>query len=137
MALFMFVESIIKKKKINVFNKGKMSRDFTYVDDIVNGVVSVLEKPNIKNKRKNTPYSIFNIGSGKSIKLMTFIKEIESNLKIKSQKRLMGMQLGDVKRSLSSVRKLEKWIGYNPKFNVKIGIKNFIDWYLKYYKIKL
>ena len=137
MALFMFVESIIKKKKINVFNKGKMSRDFTYVDDIVNGVVSVLEKPNINNKTKNKPYSIFNIGSGKSIKLMSFIKEIEKNLKIKSQKRLMGMQLGDVKRSLSSVRKLEKWIGYNPKFNVKIGIKNFIDWYLKYYKIKL
>ena len=137
MALFMFVESIIKKKKINVFNKGKMSRDFTYVDDIVNGVVSVLEKPNINNKIKNTPYSIFNIGSGKSIKLMSFIKEIEKNLKIKSQKRLMGMQLGDVKRSLSSVRKLEKWIGYNPKFNVKIGIKNFIGWYLKYYKIKL
>ena len=134
MALFMFVDAIIKGKKINVFNRGKMSRDFTYIDDIVDGVINVLNKPSIS---KNTPYSIFNIGSGKSVKLMDFIKEIEKNLKILSKKRLMPMQLGDVKRSLSSVNKLNKWVGYSPKFNIKIGIRNFVDWYLKYYKIKL
>ncbi len=136
MALFMFVDSIIKGKKIEVFNRGKMSRDFTYIDDIVEGVVNVLKKPTI-SKNKKTPYSIFNIGSGKSVKLMDFIKEIEKNLKILSKKKLMPMQLGDVKRSLSSVNKLYKWVGYSPKFNIKIGIRNFVDWYLKYYKIKL
>ena len=134
MALFMFVDAIIKGKKIDVFNRGKMSRDFTYIDDIVDGVINVLNKPSIS---KNTPYSIFNIGSGKSVKLMDFIKEIEKNLKISSKKKLMPMQLGDVKRSLSSVNKLNKWVGYSPKFNIKIGIRNFVDWYLKYYKIKL
>jgi UDP-glucuronate 4-epimerase len=134
MALFMFVDAIIKGKKIDVFNRGKMSRDFTYIDDIVDGVINVLNKPSIS---KNTPYSIFNIGSGKSVKLMDFIKEIEKNLKISSKKRLMPMQLGDVKRSLSSVNKLNQWVGYSPKFNIKIGIRNFVDWYLKYYKIKL
>ena len=134
MALFMFVDAIIKGKKIDVFNRGKMSRDFTYIDDIVDGVINVLNKPLIS---KNIPYSIFNIGSGKSVKLMDFIKEIEKNLKISSKKKLMPMQLGDVKRSLSSVNKLNKWVGYSPKFNIKIGIRNFVDWYLKYYKIKL
>ena len=137
MALFMFVDSMIKGKKINVFNRGNMSRDFTYIDDIVNGVVNVLKKPKSSSDKKSSPYSIFNIGSGKSIKLMDFIKEIEKNLKIISKKRLMPMQLGDVKRSLSSVNKLKKWIGYSPKFNTKIGIRNFVNWYLKYYKIKL
>ena len=83
MALFMF-ELNDKGKKINVFNRGNMSRDFTYIDDIVNGVVNVLKKP--KSSSDKVPYSIFNIGSGKSIKLLDFIKEIEKNLKIKSKK---------------------------------------------------
>ena len=68
---------------------------------------------------------------------MDFIKEIEKNLKIKSKKKLMPMQLGDVKKSLSSVNKLNNWIGYKPKFNIQIGIRNFVQWYLKYYQIKL
>ena len=137
MALFMFVKSIIQGKKINVFNRGNMSRDFTYVDDIVDGIVKVIKKPKVSRNKKTIPYSIFNIGSGKSIKLMDFIKEIEKNLKIKSKKKLMPMQLGDVKKSLSSVNKLNNWIGYKPKFNIQIGIRNFVQWYLKYYQIKL
>lgn len=137
MALFMFVKSIIQGKKINVFNRGNMSRDFTYVDDIVEGIVKVIKKPKVSRNKKIIPYSIFNIGSGKSIKLMDFIKEIEKNLKIKSKKKLMPMQLGDVKKSLSSVNKLNNWIGYKPKFNIQIGIRNFVQWYLKYYQIKL
>ena len=68
---------------------------------------------------------------------MDFIKEIEKNLNKISKKKLMPMQLGDVKRSLSSVNKLNSWVNYKPRFNIKIGIKNFVDWYLKYYKIKL
>jgi len=68
---------------------------------------------------------------------MDFIKEIEKNLTKISKKNLMPMQLGDVKRSLASVKKLNEWVGYKPKFNTKIGIRNFVDWYLKYYKIKL
>jgi UDP-glucuronate 4-epimerase len=136
MALFMFVKAIIEKKKINVFNRGNMARDFTYIDDIVDGVIRVLEKPVII-KKKIIPYSVFNIGSGKSIKLTEFIREIEKNLKKISKKKLMPMQLGDVKQSLSSIYKLHKWVGYKPKFNIKIGIKNFINWYLSYYKIKL
>ena len=136
MALFMFVDSIIKGKKINVFNNGNMSRDFTYIDDIVEGVINVIKKPKISKNKKLIPYEIFNIGSGKSIKLMDFIKEIEKNLERISKKKLMPMQLGDVKRSLSSVKKLNKWVGYKPKFNIQIGIRNFVDWYLRYYKIK-
>ena len=137
MALFMFVDSIIKNKKINVFNRGKMSRDFTYIDDIVEGIIKVLKKPKKPKKKKIAPYAIFNIGSGKSIKLMDFINEIEKNLKKISKKKLMPMQLGDVKRSLSSVNKLNKWVGYKAEFNIQKGIRNFVDWYLKYYKIKL
>ena len=114
-----------------------MSRDFTYIDDIVEGIIKVLKKPHKPKKRNIAPYAIFNIGSGKSIKLMDFIKEIEKNLKKISKKKLMPMQLGDVKRSLSSVNKLNKWVGYKPEFNIQKGIRNFVDWYLKYYKIKL
>ena len=68
---------------------------------------------------------------------MSFIREIEKNLKKISRKKLMPMQLGDVKRSLSSVNKLNRWVGYKPRFTIKVGVKNFVEWYLKYYKIKL
>lgn len=137
MALYMFVKSILNKKNINVFNRGKMFRDFTYVDDIVDGIIKVVNKPvSRQNKKLNqAPYSVFNIGSGKSVKLLKFISEIEKNLQMRAKKNMMPMQLGDVKKSLSSIKKLNRWVGYKPKFNIQKGIKNFVDWYLSFYKI--
>ena len=136
MALYMFVKSILNKKNINVFNRGKMFRDFTYIDDIVDGIIRVVNKPaSKKNKKINQiPYSVYNIGSGKSVKLLKFISEIEKNLKIKAKKNMMPMQLGDVKRSLSSIKKLNRWVNYQPRFDIQKGIKNFVDWYLSFYK---
>lgn len=136
MALYMFVKSILNKKNINVFNRGKMFRDFTYVDDIVDGIIKVVNKPvSRQNKKLNqAPYSVFNIGSGKSVKLLKFISEIEKNLQMRAKKNMMPMQLGDVKKSLSSIKKLNRWVGYKPKFNIQKGIKNFVDWYLSFYK---
>jgi UDP-glucuronate 4-epimerase len=136
MALYMFVKSILNKKKINVFNRGKMFRDFTYIDDIVDGIIKIVNKPaNRKNKKlSQIPYSVFNIGSGKSVKLLKFISEIEKNLQIRAKKNMMPMQPGDVKKSLSSIKKLNRWVGYQPGFNIQEGIKNFVNWYLSFYK---
>ena len=134
MALFKFVKNIIKKKHIDIFNNGKHSRDFTYVDDIVQGIYKIIVSKN-KNSNQKTPYQVFNIGRGKSEKLMDFIKEIENNLKIKSKKKFLPLQKGDVEKTYANTSKLFKNFNYKPKVPIKKGIKNFINWYIKYYKI--
>ena len=134
MALFKFVKNIIQKKPINIFNNGKHSRDFTYVDDIVQGIYRIIVSKN-KNSKKKIPYQVFNIGRGKSEKLMDFIKEIENNLKIKSKKKFLPLQKGDVEKTYADTSKLFKNFNYKPKISIKIGIKNFVNWYTRYYKI--
>ena len=134
MALFKFVKNIIQKKPIDIFNNGKHSRDFTYVDDIVQGIYRIIVSKN-KNSKKKIPYQIFNIGRGKSEKLMDFIKEIENNLKIKSKKKFLPLQKGDVEKTYADTSKLFKNFNYKPKISIKIGIKNFVNWYTRYYKI--
>ena len=142
MALFKFTRGILKNKKVNIYNYGKMYRDFTYIDDIVNGIALLINKaPNIKqkNKYKNdslspiAPFRILNIGNTKKIFLLDFIKQIEYELGKKAIKNYMPLQKGDVKQTLSNTSLLKKITGYNSKTNYKIGIKNFISWYNKYY----
>lgn len=143
MALFKFTKSIIKKKKIEVYNKGKMYRDFTYIDDVVDAIELIIPvTPNLNKikKIKNdslskvAPFRILNIGNQNKIYLMNFIKCLEKELGIKSIKKLMPMQKGDVKITLSDTSLLKKLTGFKPKINYKMGIKKFIRWYLQYYK---
>ena len=142
MALFKFTRGILKNKKVNIYNYGKMYRDFTYIDDIVSGIALLINKaPNIKqkNKYKNdslspiAPFRILNIGNTKKVFLLDFIKQIEYELGKKAIKNYMPLQKGDVKQTLSNTSLLKKITGYNSKTNYKIGIKNFIGWYNKYY----
>ena len=143
MALFKFTKGILENKKIDVYNSGKMYRDFTYIDDIVKGIESLINKaPNLRQigKFKNdslspiAPFRILNIGNTKKVYLLDFIKSIEDELGKKAIKNYMPMQKGDVKTTLSDTSLLNKITGYNPKTNYKTGIKNFIHWFKYYYK---
>ena len=130
MALFKFTKSIIENKKIEVFNFGKHVRDFTYVDDTVDGIISLISKP-YKNK---IPHQIFNIGSDNPQPLMKFIKIIEKNLNKKAKIKFKSLQKADVYKTHASIEKLKKYSGFKPKTNVEKGIKKFIEWYKEYYK---
>ena len=129
MALFLFTEAMLKDEKINVYNKGNMQRDFTYVDDIVEGLFRII------NNAKKEKYNIYNIGNNNSVKLMDFIFEIEKNLNIKAKLNMMPIQPGDVPKTLANIDKLISDYNYKPKTDIKDGIKNFIIWYKKYYKV--
>ena len=142
MALFKFTKGILNKKKIDIYNNGKMFRDFTYVDDIVNGIQLLINKaPNTNQfgKYKNdslspvAPFRILNIGNTKKVYLLDFIKQIEKELGKKAIRNYLPLQKGDVKQTLSNTNLLKKITGYNPKTNYKLGIKKFLNWYLKYY----
>jgi len=143
MALFIFTKNILEGKPIDVFNRGDMVRDFTYIDDIVEGVVRVVMKiPESNSNWEGTkpdpasspaPYRVYNIGSNSPVKLMDFIQEIEKNLGKKAQLNLMPFQLGDFHKSHADVSSLIEDFGYTPKFNVQIGVKNFVDWYTSYF----
>ncbi|TYP97334.1 UDP-glucuronate 4-epimerase [Tenacibaculum adriaticum] len=128
MAPILFARAISKNKPINVFNYGKMERDFTYIDDIVESVKRVLEKPVTEREL----YKLYNIGNGSPIKLLDFIEEIESNLGVKSKKNMMPIQQGDVERTWADVSELQKDYNYSPKVDVKTGVKQFIDWFKNY-----
>ena len=143
MALFKFTKGILNKKKIDIYNNGKMYRDFTYIDDIVNGIQLLLNKaPNNKqiNKYPNdslssvAPFRVLNIGNTKKIFLLDFIKHIENQLGKKAIRNYMSLQKGDVKQTLSNTNLLKKITGYNPKTNYKSGISKFLSWYKAYYK---
>ena len=144
MALFKFTKGIINKKKIDIYNNGKMYRDFTYIDDIVGGIIALIDKaPNKKQfgKIKNdslspvAPFRVLNIGNTHKVYLLDFINELEKQLGKKAIRNYMAMQKGDVKMTVSDTSLLKKITGYNPKTHYKIGIKKFLEWYLFYYKI--
>jgi UDP-glucuronate 4-epimerase len=142
MALFLFTKAILEDKPINVFNYGKMSRDFTYIDDIVEGVVRVIDNPPKPNpewdgkpSESSAPYKVYNIGNGSPVKLMDFIEAIEEALGKKAQKNLLPMQPGDVPSTYADTTALEKDLGYKPYTDVKEGIKKFVGWYREFYKI--
>ena len=133
MALFKFVDSIKKKKNINVFNYGKHYRDFTYIDDVIKAIISI--KTNFRKKfKKNKNYEIYNIGNNKPIFLKNYIKEIEKNLKIKAKINYLPLQPGDIFKTQADTRKLRNHFGYVSKMNYKKGIKKFIDWHNDYYQ---
>ena len=142
MAYFKFTKKILEGKRIDIFNKGKMYRDYTYIDDIVTGVCKLINKAPSLNKKimfQNdslspvAPYRILNIGNTKKILLLDFIKSLEKELKVKAKKRYLPMQKGDVYSTLSNSHLLKKITGYNPKTSYKTGIKKFVNWYLDYY----
>ncbi|GGD09972.1 NAD-dependent epimerase [Hyunsoonleella pacifica] len=133
MAMFLFTDAIVNKKPIKVFNYGKMERDFTYVDDIVEGVVRILEHPNIERIENNDLYKVYNIGNNNSVKLLDFIQEIESNLDTVAEKNMLPIQPGDVERTWANVDDLIKDYDYKPNTSIKHGVKAFVDWYKAYY----
>ena len=143
MALFLFTKAIIEGKPIQVFNNGEMKRDFTYVGDIVSGVMKVLDHPPVPDKSETTdpsvsktaPYKIYNIGNSSPVKLMDFIEAIENKLGKVAMKELLPMQAGDVPMTWADTSELEANLGYRPNTPVELGISRFIDWYMEYYKI--
>ncbi len=145
MALFLFTKAILEGKSIDVYNNGNMKRDFTYVDDIVEGVIRVLDKPaepdltwSGKNPKPNTspaPYRIYNIGNSRPVDLMDFINAIEEALGKKAKKHFLPMQEGDVPATWADVEDLETCFGYRPKTAIKEGIGKFVDWYHTFYGI--
>ncbi len=129
MALFKFTKNIIMGKPIEVFNKGKHERDFTYVDDIVDGIINI-----IINKKSKFGAKIFNIGNGKKIKLLKYIQLIEKNLKRKSKKKFLPLQKGDVIKTHSDTKLIKKHYNYQSKTEVSYGVKKFIEWYVSYFR---
>lgn len=126
-SLFLFIEKILEGKSIEVFNYGKMSRNFTYVDDIVSGTITVLDA--------DLPCGVMNIGGDREEKLMRFIEVLEENLGKVAKKKMMPMQLGDVPSTVADIKKLRK-LGWAPTTRIEEGIANFVDWYKEYYKVK-
>ena len=143
MAYFKFTENIFNGKKIDIYNKGKMYRDYTYIDDIVDGIYKLTYKiPKLNSKKiKNdslssvAPFRILNIGNTKKILLLDFINTLEKELRIKIKRNYLPMQKGDVHSTLSDSSLLKKITGYNPKTSYKTGIKKFLNWYKYYFKI--
>ena len=142
MAYFKFTQKIIKKKQIEIYNKGKMYRDYTYIDDIVGGIISLINKaPNIRQigKFKNdslshvAPFRILNIGNTKKVLLLDFIKSLEKEIGIKAKKKFLPMQKGDVHSTLSDTKLLQQITGYKTKTNYKLGIKKFVKWFKEFY----
>ena len=145
MAPMIFTDALFKNKPLKVFNYGEMARDFTFIDDIVEVLVQLVDKPANSdedfNKKKPRAYSswcpfrIFNIGNSESIKLLDFIIQLEIETGLKSKKQFLEMQQGDIKVTSANTNLIEEWIGFKPKTPLKDGIKKFIKWYKSYYKI--
>ena len=127
MALFLFTDAILNNRPINVYNYGRMKRDFTYVDDVVEGTIAALEKP--------FAYEVFNLGNSDPIELMDFIGIIEEELGREAQKNLMPLQPGDVLETSADIGKSKDMLGFSPKTPIREGIKKFLAWYREYYKV--
>jgi len=143
MAYFSFTKAIMEGKSIDVYNYGKMKRDFTYIDDIIEGVVRVINKipqPNPNWDRNNpdpgssyAPYKLYNIGNNNPVELIKFIEILETNIGKKAQKNMLSMQQGDVPITYAEVEDLIKDIGFKPSMSLEEGIKKFVDWYKTFY----
>jgi UDP-glucuronate 4-epimerase len=145
MALFLFTKNILAGKPIDVFNHGNHTRDFTYVDDIVEGVLRSLDQVATPSANwdgdkpdpatSNAPYRIYNIGSNSPVQLSRYIEVLENNLGKKAIKNLLPLQPGDVPDTYANVDALVQDVGYKPETTIDVGIKNFVEWYLDYYKV--
>jgi len=144
MALFKFTHSILNGKPIEVFNEGKHTRDFTYIDDIVDGVIKVskdIAKPNINWDAQNpdpatskAPWKIYNIGNNQPIKLLDYIIALEKELKLKAKLKFLPLQAGDIVDTNADIQNLEKNLNYKPNTSIEEGISNFVSWYKSYFK---
>jgi UDP-glucuronate 4-epimerase len=145
MALFLFTKAILEGKPIQVFNNGNMSRDFTYVDDIVEGVTRVSDNPPKGNESwsgthpdpgsSKAPYKIYNIGNNSPVKLMDFVTTIEKVLGKEAEKQFMPMQPGDVSATYADVQDLIKNLNYKPETSLEYGVGKFVEWYKEFYKV--
>ena len=145
MALFIFTKKILNGESIDVFNNGKHKRDFTYIDDIVEGVVRVSDNVATTNPdwdsdkpdpaTSKAPYRLYNIGNNSPVELMVFIEQIEKNLNKKADKNYLPLQAGDVPETYADVDDLSDYVGYSPSTSIKSGIEKFINWYKDYYKV--
>jgi len=145
MALFLFTKAILEGRAIDVFNHGKMQRDFTFVDDIVEGVIRVLDRPATADPAyraelpdpgtSNAPYRVFNIGNHDPVPLLDFIGCIEEALGRKAQMNLLPLQDGDVPATYADVSALSDWTGFKPATDIRTGIGRFVEWYRAYYKV--
>jgi UDP-glucuronate 4-epimerase len=143
MALFKFTKAILAGEKIQVFNYGNHRRDFTYIDDIVEGIIRVLKKPACKNDQwsgdnpdsgsSSAPWRVYNIGNNQPIKLLEYIEAIEKSLKIEAQKEFLPLQPGDVPDTYADVQDLIKDFDFKPQMSMHKGVENFINWYLNYH----
>ncbi len=138
MAPIIFTKSIIEKSKVKIFNHGRMRRDFTYIDDIVEGVFRCCYKPasnddNKSNFSTSAPYKIFNIGNGKPIELMKFLSLLEKELGMEANKEFLNMQKGDVVETWACNDSLYNWVGYKPLTSIEDGVKKFVHWYKSFY----
>jgi len=129
MAMFLFTDAIINNKPIKVFNNGNLSRDFTYIDDIVAGVFATL----LEDSKDSSLYKLYNIGNSAPVQLMDFIKSIENNLGVVAEKEMLPMQAGDVNQTWADVSKLQNDYDYKPNTSVEKGVEAFIDWFKAYY----
>ncbi|RIX44187.1 MAG: NAD-dependent epimerase [Rhodocyclales bacterium GT-UBC] len=145
MALFLFTKAILEGRPIDVFNYGNMKRDFTYIDDIVEGVIRVMDRNAAANPdydaiaadpaTSNVPYRVFNIGNNNPVQLLDFIGAIENALGMQAEKRLLPMQDGDVPATYANTDLLNDWVGFVPATTVQDGVNRFIAWYRDYYKV--
>jgi UDP-glucuronate 4-epimerase len=145
MALFLFTKAIFEDKPIDVFNYGNMQRDFTYIDDIVEGIVRVIDNPAKPNQTFNpqnpdpsssiAPYKVYNIGNNAPVKLMDFIEALEEKIGKKAKKNLLPIQPGDVPSTYADVTDLIEDLGYKPQTSIKEGISNFVDWYREFFRV--
>ncbi len=132
MSPFLFADAILNDRPIKVFNHGDMMRDFTYIDEIVEGVIRVLDKV-ATPATGNVPYRIFNIGNNQPEKLMDFIAALEGALGKTAQKEFLPMQAGDVKSTFADTSALEAWVGFKPSTPLKQGVEAFVSWYVDFY----
>lgn len=133
MAIFLFTDAILKGRTIDVFNNGKLERDFTYISDITEGVLRMIETDISERTDKSDFYKVYNIGNNSSIKLLDFITEIEKNLGIKASKRMLEMQAGDVEKTWANIEPLKEDYNFTPSTPISKGIKEYIIWHQNYY----
>ncbi|MBB1304756.1 NAD-dependent epimerase [Pseudoalteromonas sp. SR43-5] len=142
MAPYLFTDAILNNREIKVFNNGKMKRDFTYIDDIVEGIIRIQDvvpkrdqsNSNTSPESSKAPYRVFNIGNNEPIALMTFIESIEKAAGKVADKNYMPMQAGDVPATFADIDSLQKEVGFKPNTNIDYGMQQFVDWYKKYSK---
>ncbi|MGL4939427.1 NAD-dependent epimerase/dehydratase family protein, partial [Shewanella sp.] len=144
MALFTFTQAMLASEPIDVYNGGDLSRDFTYIDDIVEGIIRVQNMPPSPNPNwsvetgtpasSSAPYRVFNIGHGRPVQLLDFITALEQVLGIQAKKRLLPMQPGDVHSTWADTQELFNAVGFQPQVDINTGVARFVDWYRSYYR---